>query len=307
MSDIYDELFEFFDIFGENSNKKFIPLDHSTVDYKFYNNAEDYGIFVLSDFKTEYRESCSGIIFESQVLNINNVTIKGYLLNCTVNGVQSEFARVCDSLINSDRVKLAQKPSDWFDRWKEAFGNANIVHNAYPIIGELIVLNELRKHGYSGAIWNGPNSGVCDIVDPESGMYFEVKSTLVRNSSVVTLSEEFQSKKSDYLCFCRFEEDPNGRYSIESIVKELVDSGYDKKSLDIGLRKLGIKNTSIRTMCYDLLELSYYPVVGNIPNIIDSLIDGVKPAHIEKISYSVNLSGLLFQMDVPVKPNTRNE
>lgn len=307
MSDTYNELFDFFDLFGESSNKKYVPLDSSPADYKYYNSADDYGIFVISDFKTEYRESCSGIIIETQVLNVNNITRRGYILNCTVEDAQSEFARVCESLIQTDRKELAEKPSAWFDKWKETFGNANIFRNTYPVIGELVVLNELRKHGYTGAVWNGPDSGVCDIVDPESGVYFEVKSTLVRNSSIVTLSEEFQSKKADYLCFCRFEEDPNGRYSIESIVKELTDSGYDRKSLDSGLRKLGIRNTSLRTLRYDLLESAYYPVSGNIPDITEFFINGEKPACIEKISYSVNLSGLKCQMDVPVKPNTRNE
>ncbi len=304
MSEIYDELFDFFDLFGETCNRKYVPLDSSPADYKYYNNANDYGIFVTSDFKTDYRESCSGIVIETQVLNINNVVRRGYILNCTVEDAQSEFARVCESLIQTDRKVLVEKPSRWFDKWKETFGNANVLRNSYPVVGELVVLHELRKHGYTGAVWSGPDSGVCDITDPETGMYFEVKSTLIRNSSVVTLSEEFQSKKADYLCFCRFEEDPNGRYSIESIERELVDSGYDKKNLDAGLRKLGIRNTSLRTMRYDLLELVYYPVSGNIPDITEYFINGEKPACIEKISYSINLSGMKCRMDVPVRPKT---
>ena len=304
MSEIYDELFNFFDLFGETSNRKYIPLDNSPADYKYYNNANDYGIFVVSDFKTDYRESCSGIIFETQILNINNIVKRGYILNCTVENAQSEFAKVCESLIQMNRKELAEKPSGWFDKWEETFGNANILHNSYPVIGELIVLYELRKRGYTNAVWNGPDSGVCDIADLDTGMYFEVKSTLTRNSSVVTLSEEFQLKKADYLCFCRFEEDPNGRYSIESIERELVNSGYDKKNLDTGLRKLGIRNTGLRTRRYDLLELTYYPVSGNIPDITEYFIDGKKPACIEKISYSVNLVGLKYQMDIPAKSKT---
>lgn len=304
MSEIYEELFDFFDLFGETSNKKYIPLDSSPLDYKYYNTADDYGVFVISDFKTDYRESCSGIIIETQVLNINNDVKRGYVLKCTVENTQLEFARVCESLIQMDRKELANKPSGWFDKWKETFGNANVFRNSYPVIGELIVLYELRKHGYTSAMWSGPNSGVCDITDSETGMYFEVKSTLIRNSSIVTLSEEFQSKKADYLCFCRFEEDPNGKYSIESIERKLVDSGYDKKSLDAGLRKLGIRNTSLRTMRYDLLELVYYPVSGNIPDITEYFINGEKPACIEKISYAVNLSGLKYRTDLPARPKT---
>ncbi len=307
MNDIYDELIDFFELFGDSTEGKFVPLDSSPTNYKYFNSRDDYGIFVISDFKKDYRESCSGIVFETRIINIGNVIKKGYILNCSVGNAKSEFARVCESLILNDDEELAEEPSLWFDKWKEAFGNTNVNRSTYSVIGELAILIELRNHGYTSAVWNGPDMGVCDIVDPESDMYFEVKSTILRNSSVITLSEEFQSKKADYICFCRFEEDPNGYYSIDSLVKELIDSGYDEKNLNLGLKKLGIRNTSLRTMRYDLLESTYYPVKDNIPCITDFFINGEKPTCIENISYSVNLSGLRCQTEVPARPNNRNE
>ena len=307
MAETYDELFDFFELYGEASNKKYVLMDNSPSDYKFYNDSDDYGVFVVTDDIIEFRESCSGIVLESKIANINNAVKKGYLMTCSVSGAHSEFASVCESLIQTDRKVLAEDPSQWFDKWKETFGNANVFRNTYPVIGELLVLKKLRENGYPNAIWGGPDASVCDISDPESGMYFEVKSTIVRNSSSVTLSEEFQSKKADYLCFCRFEEDPSGQYSIESVISELGKSGYDRKSLDTGLRKLKIRDTSLKTLRYDLLEMEFYPVEGNVPDIMQFFVGGEKPQCIEKVSYTVNLSGLKHQTDVPVKTYNRNE
>ena len=305
MTSIYDELFEFFDIFGESVKGKYAPMDSSPEDYKYLNDRDDYGIFFVSDFKSEYTESCSGISLESKRVNINNVVKNGYILSCKVPGFQSEFARVCESLILEDRKSISEDPSIWFDKWKDAFGNRNLVRSTYQVIGELVVLRELLKHGYSDASWQGPDAGVCDICAPASDLYFEVKSTLVRNSSFVTITEEFQAKKADYLCFCRFEEDPHGECSIDSVVEELSSMGYDRSKLDSGLRKLGFRDTSLRRTCYHCLEILYYPVENNIPAITDFFIDKMKPPFMERISYTLNISGLKYEKDVPAKKNKR--
>ena len=102
MNDIYDELIDFFELFGDSTEGKFVPLDSSPANYKYFNSGDDYGIFVISDFKKEYRESCSGIVFETKIINIGNVIRKGYILNCSVDSAQSECARVVESLSLND-------------------------------------------------------------------------------------------------------------------------------------------------------------------------------------------------------------
>lgn len=307
MGECYNELFDFFELYGEASNKKYITIDASPSDYKYYYDSENYGVFAVSNYVREYRESCSGIVLESKTVCVNNTIKKGYLLSCSVEDAHSEFALVCESLLMANRNVLSNNPSQWFDKWKQTFGNANVFRNTYSVIGELLVLKKLRENGYPNAIWSGPDTNVCDISDPDSGLYFEVKSTIIRNGSSVTLSEEFQSKKADYLCFCRFEEDSCGDFCIDSVLDCLEEAGYDRKSLDSGLRKLKIKDTSLKSLRYDLLEMLFYPVEGNIPEIIQYFVDGKKPPFVEKVSYTVNLAGLEYIADVPVASNIRKE
>ena len=106
-------------------------MDCFPSDYKFYNESNDYGVFIIMDCIIEFRESCSGIVLESKTASINNAVKKGYLMTCSVSGAHSEFASVCESLIQTDRKILAEDPSQWFDKWKETFGNANVFRNTF--------------------------------------------------------------------------------------------------------------------------------------------------------------------------------
>ncbi|AMK13452.1 hypothetical protein AUP07_0396 [methanogenic archaeon mixed culture ISO4-G1] len=291
MVDCFDKIIDYFDIFGKDQVGPSAPIDGYPGDYLYYKSDVDYGIFVRSDFSQPFRESCSGMVLESRTVLTKTGFSNGFVLSCSVPNCTSEFTAICIKLLETDRDELGRDPSQWFDKWKEMMGNATVSPSTYQVIAELHTLGRLIDLGYDPS-WDGPNSSVCDISSKKSGLYFEVKSTIARNSSTVTMSEEFQANKADYLCFCRFEEDPSGPHSIDSICSELINKGFDPKILDRNLRKLNIRDTSLRTKSYHLLEVLDYRIDENFPNILDYFKDGVKPECIEKISYSINLSSM---------------
>ena len=303
MGDRFDKLIDYFDIFGKDQVGLSVPIEGFPGDYIFYKSESNYGIFVHSDYNSSFRESCSGIVLEAQTIMTNNGPSNGFMLSCSVPNCTSEFTAICIKLLETDRDELRLHPSQWFDKWKEMMGNATVSPSTYQVIGELYTLGRLIDLGYDPS-WDGPDSAVCDISCEKLNLYFEVKSTISRNSSSITMSEEFQAKKADYLCFCRFEEDSSGKFSIDSICNELIEKGFDSKILDRNLRKLGIRDTSQKTKSYHLLETLDYEVNDDFPNILDYFIGGVKPECIEKISYTVNLSSLKPIEILPVLSNT---
>jgi hypothetical protein len=154
----------------------------------------------------------------------------------------------------------------------------------------------LSKEKEEETEWQALNRGVYDI---ETKRYnVEVKATISRYESVITLSSQFQLQddtKPQILFFFRFEESNHG-ISIDLLSTILINDGLDEYSLEEGLAKLGVgKPTIHRKKKYRLLEARLYDIDENFPVIKKNSLKNEKLMEsIISLRYSVDLKGIAF-------------
>ena len=141
--------------------------------------------------------------------------------------------------------------------------------------------------------WTASHAGSHDIESPSNS--YEVKSTIKKSETNVTISSRFQldSEKPLELWFYRMEASEQGM-SINDMKDELVKAGYSESLLESQLEAKGfIKGNSIRDKKYILLERRKYIIDDNFPRIVESSFkNDVYPKNIIKILYTIDLEGL---------------
>ena len=126
----------------------------------------------------------------------------------------------------------------------------------------------------------------------------EVKSSTVRDMREVTISSQFQLDppgKSLNLVFCQFEPTVQTGESIDSIVDWFGAIGYNISVLNEKLASKGFEiGMSSRKRTFLLHSMLKYTVDDSFPRITPaSFVGGTMPAGITKISYTVDLSGMV--------------
>lgn len=209
------------------------------------------------------------------------------------------FSSLCAELIapghnGQFRNEILKSPVSWWMQWKELLGNKNVDERVYDVLGELVTLLYLAKHGES-AEWNGPSGATYDI-DCDN-KYYEVKSTTARNKREITLSNHFQLDPPDgsalYLVLCQFEPAQSG-LSINAVVRELETLGYSQVSINEKLEALGLeKGKSARDRQYILHAMLRYTVDSDFPAIRESsFVGGCLPKGVRSINYIISLDGV---------------
>ena len=120
---------------------------------------------------------------------------------------------------------------------------------------------------------------------------------MVRDRKEITISNQFQldppNKQLD-LVFCQFEPSVVSGVSINLLVDQLKDKGVNIGSINQKLKELGFEEgRSSRNKKFILHGMLKYAVDSDFPRITPaSFVDGVMPAKITKIAYTVDLSGM---------------
>lgn len=129
------------------------------------------------------------------------------------------------------------EPLEWWKKWRELMGNTISNKEAYSVIAEMMVLDDLYTQDNT-VEWTAVNSGSHDIEGNESS--YEVKSTVKRYGATITISgqHQLQSLKRLQLYFCRLEQSRTG-ISINDMKDRLVADGYDKDKIEQQLYQLG--------------------------------------------------------------------
>lgn len=220
------------------------------------------------------------------------------LLTCEDMSLRNEFAVICSQFIQPGpdgklREELIAAPEKWWGHWKFLLGNVNSSHSAYPVLGELIILENLLSDGKK-AKWTGADKATHDIELPHRS--YEVKSTTKRFGYEVTISSVYQMKKSGEtldLVFCRFEPSSLGR-SVNDLVESLVQAGYSEEELEASLQKQNLeRGCTARNTRFKLLEMRVFPVDNEFPAVTcDSFVGGVLPKCVTEFSYTLDLSGV---------------
>jgi hypothetical protein len=232
---------------------------------------------------------------------IQEKEIRLLLLTSTQENYRHEFATICAQFVDpgkdgADRQALQSDPLVWWTRWRDLLGNAVRVKSPYSVLGELITLEQLAISGRSPK-WTGIDKATHDISTQDAG--YEVKSTISRYETAVTISSQYQLEcegKELYLIFCRFEETMTGR-SMVDVVNSLVALGFDRVRLDKGLTNLGFElGCSDRARKYTLLEMRRYTIDDSFPKITSkSFVEGKIPECVVSMTYKINLANLQYE------------
>ena len=255
------------------------------------------GIAIETNSNVLINESFNKVDILNCQIDVGGVS-KNVVFLCTKEqAMQEQYGLLCvDFIENKNIVKV--EPIKWFNQWKELIGNVKQDKMVYDFIGEMKTLLILQKQGASPK-WTASQTGTFDISSNQG--FFEVKSTISKTTQEVVIHNQYQLStkgldKSLYIAFCKLEENDSGD-SIDSLVEELVNSGFSRADLDKYLTSKGYSvGKSERQKKYLVHEIRKYLVDDDFPKITkESFIGKAFPKGITKLEYTISLDSLNFE------------
>ena len=294
---ILEEIREYF-ASTQNGVRKINSLSNEYPAMVIRNN-EGYGVVIEFDDERDISERFANSRLFTQNVSIGGIEKKYLTLSCMLDSLRYEFATVCAQFVEPgidgvDRKNLLSEPLNWWKRWRELMGNTISSKEAYNVIAEMMVLDDLYVKDNT-IEWMAVNSGSHDIEGFQSS--YEVKSTVKRYGATITIAgqHQLQSLKRLQLYFCRLEQSRSG-FSINDMKDKLVADGYVKYKIEQQLYQLGYeRGSSIREEKYKVLEKRKYEVDDKFPKITESSFkDNHIPLSVIHIIYTVDLDGLEY-------------
>jgi len=261
---------------------------------------DSYGVAIPYEGEEDINESFANAKIRSTTIKfMDGNARRALVLTAFSDDIMIPFASLCEALVdpgeNGEQRKLIElSPLSWWKDWKELLGNRNIDERIYDILGELCALKEIVLKG-EDAEWNGPDGASYDI--ETNTRFVEVKSSINRDRREITINSQFQlfpPEKTLDLILCRFEPSVITGITIDSILSDFQNAGYNVDLLNRKLEKRGFeKGMSARKKPFIIHEMLLYKVDNSFPRITpESFVGGVMPNGITKISYTVDLTGL---------------
>lgn len=293
MNELVKELRENF----SNRSVGFRKIINYNKDIYSYTDSISFGIMLICDNNIIINEE----IGKMQLYN-KGTYINGEYVNCVYvlcNDISSRdmyIDFINDNLDNSYDL-LKNNPFEWWKKWCNFLGNSFIEKMVYDLVGELYVLEKVYRMD-NETKWASTKSGSIDIENISS--VYEVKSTIQKYQSKITISSQQQLKKVDNkvvnLVLVRLEESINGK-CIDDYVCELVQLGYSESELEKYLEKCSFpKNNHGRMEKYKVLEARLYNVDDNFPSITnESFKHNTIPKGIVKITYEIDLNSISYK------------
>lgn len=261
---------------------------------------EGFGVAVEWDSEDNVSEHFANAYFHSSKMFLGGKETTLLMLTSFREDLRNEFACVCAQFVDpgldgADRKALVGNPLSWWKHWRTLLGNVISDKAPYSVMCEMLVLEHVLSFD-PDAEWTATKSGTHDIESPTHS--YEVKSTIRRYGSDVTISGQFQllAPKPLDLYFCRVEESPVG-ISINDMKKRLVDAGYDEARLENELTSQGYETgASARDKKYSILEKRLYHVDDSFPKITAESFKGdTFPMGITHITYTVDLESIAHE------------
>lgn len=217
-----------------------------------------------------------------------------------------EFAFFCTRFVylgekGTNRKYVIENTLEWWKSVCLLVGNSQKSMTTYAVIGELVTYLYLKKIKTSEKyFWTGSDRKRIDFTGEIHS--YEVKSSIVREDTSITIHGIFQADNKDlkesYIVFCRFEPSFSDKSSsINSLVCKLDSEGVDCVEIEKHLDKMGFfKGASIRDQRFSLLEMRLYKIDEHFPKLTsDSFVNGKIPSGILDINYTVSLNNLKYE------------
>lgn len=280
-------------------------IEEFSNDYRTYTVKEDdyFGVAIYNREEIEINEKFQNAQIESVKITEDNGEVNNFLLlSSTLLNEKIKFSQICADFIrlgfnNHYREKVLLDPLSWWKEWGKLLGDTKSNKSAYPVLTELWVYYKEIKKGNSTILWSGPSGKNHDF---ESELYnIEVKSTVSLFSEEITISSQFQleHEKKLFLYFIIVQVNLDG-YSIDDMIEYIVKVGGNIDEIESKLYHLGFpKGYHLRKVKYKILEARSYCIDDNFPIInSEAFIDGKIPLGVKKISYSVDLTYLDYEI-----------
>lgn len=291
--------------FASLSGMGILPVENLTGTNKAWiiRIGKKYGVGVEVPIQIKIAEQSTGSEIWTSNIRIEGSSIHMLLLTSQNESLRMEFAVICAQFIDPgeggrQRIHLVSNPLQWWETWKDLFGNKRIEKSVQGMLGELVSYKNLLMKNAVGLEWVGPKGAVVDFQSKK--VDYEIKSTVSRYENIVKIAGQFQLERNTSkplsLIFCRFEPSSRG-ITIDSVVNELVDIGVDRLFLEEQLEICGfVKESSSRKRHFNILEIREYKVNDDFPGITSSSFVGNKlPKAVKQITYSLDLTGIVFE------------
>lgn len=270
-------------------------IDPAYPAYSFRQGAE-YGVAIETKSSKEIYEEAAQITIKK----ITNNGLYYIALSCCDESFRNEFAKFGADFVfqgenGNNRRNVLNCPLEWWQGWIGMLGNRVGGRQTYDTIAEMMALEDLYKTDKTIA-WTAAQAGSHDI--ESSNNSYEVKSTLKKSETCVTISSRFQldSVKPLQLWFYRMEASEQG-FSINDMKNKLITAGYDSNLIESQLEDRGfMPGNSARDKKYKILERRIFDVDAKFPRIVESSFkNDVYPKNVIKILYTIDLEGIDYK------------
>lgn len=212
MKDLLNEIQQHFAA-GNRGIRQIRNLPNESPAYTFRGNNEFGVALEFSNAKKVYEEA-SNVVISTRDLLFSGQTKTLLLLTCCDEQFRNEFADICVRFVepgnnNSNRKRLLESPIKWWEQWIGLLGNRVGSRKSYDTIAEMMALEDLYKNDKT-IKWTAAQAGSHDIESDTKS--FEIKSTLKKSETKVTISSQFQldSVNELQLWFYRMEKSEQG-------------------------------------------------------------------------------------------------
>ncbi|QWB96608.1 PD-(D/E)XK motif protein [Mycoplasmatota bacterium] len=257
-----------------------------------------YGVAIMNPNNNIVNEKFLNVYIKNMEFTISDMTLPVLYL-FTNNDIEIiHFVFLAESFLEiSNENTIIEEPLLWIEQWKNMLGDSKKRYKVYDVIGELITLNYCLEKKQE-VHWQASQMGVHDIESEHESI--EVKSSIKRSETRITINSAFQlfSEKQEFLYYCRFESNPMGTYSINSLSKKIAEAGYNIDKLEMELSKLGYpKGISTRENSFNLIEFRKYKIEKEtFPQISLEKINELSPKkNIVSYTIELDLSGIQYK------------
>lgn len=280
------------------SNDTLMPITLDNLTSYLAKNNTSYSVAIPFDSKKPISEEFVGMSIFTSYANFNGHSLPVLVLKAPYTVDIDNLVLVAADFISAEnRDDIINNPYVWIDKWKDIFGDSIKKKMVFDVIGELLALKTFYLTDKS-LVWVGQERGTHDIVGKD--YIYEVKTTLRKTENFAGIHSSYQlsTEKKTQLIFVRLEKKPHSPLSIDNLVRELIELGYDSNDLERNLENNGFKiGSRSREETYDLLSLYSYDVnCKNFPII-----------SIEDINVHAPLKNILgFELKIDLSPVEKN-
>jgi len=269
---------------------------------KMVRSGPRFGVFFPANISQDYFEDK----LNSMSLRTGRVgDTNGVFVSCKNPALKELFADECARFLEpSNLQKIKTDPFAWWNELKTLYGNVLSSENHYFLFAEFLIyllLHKTCKEAGAGLSVRWKSCSATHDIEMSDGSQHEVKSTVKRTASVITISSQFQMSVNPstpfFIYFLRIEPERQDGVSIQHLIEKASALGCDMEQIDRILTAQGLTAGSPkRKTCFAILEAKKYDAgTGPFPKLTPESFREECVSQLTAVvdfSYDINLSSV---------------